>query len=401
VLPPSSVKQLGFEDDEALLPYGARSFQGYRLLQEYFTLPQRFMFVRVSGLASALGKCPGDSADLTLLLHHQDVRLEKALSAENFALFCTPAVNLFKKRLDRIHLDDRFSEFHVVPDRTAPLDYEVHSINQVTGYGGRGQGQEQVFRPFYRAKDGDTGESECYYALHRVPRMLSERERLGRHLRHSTTYTGSEVYLSLVDANAAPYRTDLKQIGIEAMCTNRDLPIQLPVGQEETDFNLDIGAPIESVRCLRRPTSPWHSRVHGEFAWRLISHLTTNHLSVVDTDGGDRAASSLREILDLYNPAERSEIRKQIDGVRAVTSRPVVRRIGTGGPTSFARGLEISVTMDETAFKGTGIFLLGAVLERFFAKYVTINVFTTTMLNSLQRGEVKQWPVRIGLTQNL
>ena len=327
-----------------------------------------------------------------------DVQLENTLAVGNFALFCTPAINLFEKRLDRIHLDDRFSEFHVVPDRTASLDYEIHSIKRVTGYGGRGHSQEQTFEPFYCAKDGESDESDCYYALNRVPRMLSEKERRGH--RRSTTYTGSEVYLSLVDINAAPYRTDLRQLGLVARCTNRDLPIQLPVGQGPSDFSLDIGAPGEAIRCLGHPTNPCHSHAHGEFAWRLTSHLTPNYFSITDTDGGD-AASALRAVLDLYNPDGRVENRKQIDGVRAVASRAVVRRIGAGGPTSFARGLEVTVNMDETAFKGSGIFLLGAVLERFFAKYVAINVFTTTVLQSLQRGEVKRWPVRIGQQQNL
>ena len=398
ILPGSAVGQVGFEDDEALLPCGPRSFQGYRLLQEYFAFPARFMFVSVSGLQRAIRRCDDNTLDVTVFLREEDLELDKALTDQNFSLFCTPAINLFKKRLDRIHLSDRFSEFHVVPDRTAPLDYEVHSILEATGYGARGKEEEQAFEPFYSARDSDGGGSDCYYAVHRVARLLSERERLGK--RRSTSYPGSEIYLSLVDINAAPYRSELRQLGVTALCTNRDLPLQMPVGEGQTDFTLDTGAPVKAIRCLGKPTEPHPSHAEGEFAWRLISQLTPNYLSIADTEQGE-AASALRDTLALYAETARAEIAKQIEGVRSVEARPVVRRVGESGPTSFARGLEVTVTMDETAFEGSGIFLLGAVLDRFFAKYVTINVFTTTVIKSVQRGEVKRWPVRTGRRHNL
>ena len=51
---------------------------------------------------------------------------------------------------------------------------------------------------------------------------------------------------------------------------------------------------------------------------------------------------------------------------------------------------------DERAFEGGGIALLGAVLDRFFADYTTINSFTETVLVSEQRGEVMRFPPRSG-----
>jgi type VI secretion system protein ImpG len=373
-MPASAVRQVGFEDDEALLPYGPRSFQGYRLLHEYFAFPERFMFVGIGGLQRGVRRCEDAVVDVTLLLSEADLELEKVLTAENFSLFCTPAVNLFEKRLDRIHLTDRFPEFHLVSDRTAPLDYEVHSVQSVTGYGARGQTEEQPFESFYRAKDNDPGEAGCYYAIHRTPRMLSERERLGR--RRSVSYTGSEAYISLVDITSAPYRPDLRQLGVVALCTNRDLPLHMAVGQGTTDFTLDTGAPVQAMRCLGTPTQPYPSHASGEFAWRLISHLQLNYLSIADTEGGD-AASSLGDLLGLYGDMARPEVRRQIEGVRSV--------------------LELTLAMDETAFEGSGVFLLGTVLAHFFSKYVSINSFVETVINSVQRGEVKRWPATIGL----
>ena len=107
------------------------------------------------------------------------------------------------------------------------------------------------------------------------------------------------------------------------------------------------------------------------------------------------------EISSPYGDIARPEVRRQIEGVRSVQSKPVLRRIHQGGPIAFARGIEITITMDELAFEGSGIFLLGSVFNRFFARYVTMNVFTETVLNSVQRGEIKRWPVIAGRQKNL
>jgi type VI secretion system protein ImpG len=178
------------------------------------------------------------------------------------------------------------------------------------------------------------------------------------------------------------------------MCTNRDLPLHAVMGQGRTDFTLQASAPVSSVRCMAGPTKPRPSHAEGETAWRLISHLSLNYLSLADTDEKEGAAS-LRELLGLYATGDASA-RKQIEGVRSVACVPIHRRIPLPGPVSFGRGLEVSVTFDEGAFGGSGAFVLGAVLEQFFSRYVSINSFTETVLRSLERGEVFRWPVRLG-----
>src|SRR5688572_15413599 len=123
-----ATRPVGFEDAEALLPYGPRSFQGYRLLQEYFALPARFLFLELAELASGVRNCPTPEFEVCILLDRHDPSIEPLIAPENFELFCTPAINLFPRKTDRIHLSDRDNEYHVVPDRTRPLDFEVHSI---------------------------------------------------------------------------------------------------------------------------------------------------------------------------------------------------------------------------------------------------------------------------------
>lgn len=393
-LPADSIRQVGFSENEALLPPGPRSFEGYRLLQEYFAFPQRFLFARLAGFANSLSQCNVRQLDLLITFDHVETRLEGRVNTTSVELFCTPAINLFSRPLDPISLSDRFSEFHVVADQTRPLDYEIYQIESVTGHGAL-SGEEQEFHPFYLARDTNRGGG--YYTVNRVPRVLTARE---KQFGQRSTYAGTEVYLSLVDTNAAPYRTDLKHLTLRARCTNRHLPIQLAVGLGRTDFTLETTAPITSIRCLSGPTLPRPSHAEGRFAWRLISHLALNYLSLTNPQGKD-GGLGLREILRLYAPPGDAQAVREIEGLVNIESRPILRRVNIPGPITFARGLELSVTFDEKAFEGIGAFILGAVLEQFFAKYVSLNSFTETVVVSQQRGEIARWPAQLGKRQIL
>jgi type VI secretion system protein ImpG len=150
------VRAVGFGRDESLLPYTNRSFAGYRFLQEYFAFPQRFLFVDLTGLRAALAKAGGTELEIVVLLDRRDAEVESVLAPENFALNCAPAVNLFPKQADRIHLTDRQHEYHVVPDRTRPMDFEVWSIESVQGFGASAK-PEQAFLPLYAHHDWTRG----------------------------------------------------------------------------------------------------------------------------------------------------------------------------------------------------------------------------------------------------
>jgi type VI secretion system protein ImpG len=404
-LDPSEIRRVGFGDDEAMLPYGPRSFQGYRLLHEYFAMPERFLFVELGGLAPVLRRLATNELEIFVLFNRLNRSLEHRVDASLFSLFCTPVVNLFPKRADRIHIDNRQAEFQAIPDRTRPLDYEVHSIGDVVGYGE--DDRQQPFLPFYAALDradaaGQAdrfGSSAGYYTLRRVHRTLSEKQ---RRLGPRTSYVGSDLYISLVDPQEAPYSHNLRQLGLTLLCTNRDLPLLMPVGVGQSDFSPEISCPLRATKCIVGPTRPRAPLSYGtgESAWRLVNHLSLNYASLVN-DPRHGGAAALREILSLYADMAEPHIRKQIEGLQSVVARPITRPVPTDGPLTFARGQEIAVTCDESAFEGTGVFLLGAVLEDFFARYVSINSFTETIVRTVERGEIMQWPNRIGRRQSL
>jgi type VI secretion system protein ImpG len=398
-LPATGVRRVGFEEDEALLPPSPRTFEGYRLLREYFAFPERFLFVDLAGLAAAVSKCDRDEIDVIVPLRQLNLKLEGTVTAANFALHCAPVVNLFPKRADRIHLTDRFSEHHVVPDRTRPLDFEVYQVNAATGFGA-GQDVQAEFKPFYMARDLDATASGAYFSTSRIPRTRSRREKADG---PRSLYAGSEVYLSLVDSRGAPYSGSLRQLALTTLCTNRDLPLHMPLGLNATDFHVDGGPPVRSVRCLSGPTPPKPSYAEGEYAWRIVSHLSLNYLSLVDSDPAQGAAA-LRDLLKLYvelatDPVQRaasSPVLRQVESLKSVRATPVVRRSPTPGPIALVRGLEVAVTFDENGFGGAGVFVLGAVLEWFFARHVSLNSFTETVIRTLDREEIMRWPSRVG-----
>jgi len=392
----SELRARGFADDEALVPYDGRAFSGYRLLQEYFACPQRFLFAELGGLRAALRRLHGTGFEIVVLLERSVPSLAQAVSADNFRLFCTPAINLFPRRADRLHLAPGKTEYHVLADRTRPMDFEIHSLGEVEGFGDR-QEPEQRFLPFYGG-DAHTWHARhgAFYTMRREPRLLSARQ---RRQGARSSYVGSEVYVSLVDADDGAYATSLRQLGLQLLCSNRDLPLHMPVGKGATDFTMDAGAPVHSVRCVAGPTKPRPALSDGETAWRLLSHLQLNYLSLFE-DGQDGAAA-LREMLTLYcDPFDAAALR-QIEGIKQVRAQPIVRRIPAPGPISFGRGLEITLTCEDSAFEGSGAFLLGAVLQHFFARYVSVNSFTETVLRTSERNEIARWPAQLGKRQLL
>ncbi len=396
-LPAGEVVQRGFDRDEALLPTPRQSFDGYRLLQEYFAMPERFLFVELRGLAPALKRASGSDVDIYILLADGRRDIASTVVPDAFTPNAVPAVNLFHKRCDRVLVSGREAEQHVVPSRTAPMDFEVHSLESVVGISGSGA-EDVVFRPFYSASDlTAAGETHpAYYTVSRRMRQRSEKERL-RGVR--TSYLGSEVYLTLVDRAQAPYAADLDQLAVQALCSNRDLPMLLATGDANV-FSIPKGGPVKSIRLPVSPTRPHPTLAQGDTAWRLISHLSLNYLSIAESGAGEPAAA-LRELVGLYAPLGDRVTEKQLEGIESVSSRPIVRRMSDDILSTAVRGIEVTIGFDESFFEGSSAYVLGAVLERFMRRYASINSFTETVLKTQNRGEIARWRPETGLGRTI
>lgn len=390
MLGPSAVQPVGYQDDEAMLPVTLRGFGGVRLLQEHFTFPERFLFIDVQGLRPLLQRMQGNTLELTVLLNRPGVGLEGVVDANHFMLHCVPAVNLFTKRMDRIQVDDGQYEFHVVPDRTAPLDYEVFDLLSLTGYDDKGG--ERRFMPMFAPDHKSPTGQPAYYSSWREPRLPSEAARRDG---PRSGYIGSEVFVSLVDPDEAPFSGDLRQVALKARCTNRDLPIFIPMAGGQAEFQLDASVPLVSVRVVNGPSRPQTALREGGVAWRLINLLSLNYLSLLDTDGGS-AAAALRDMLGRFPLAGEPIQRRQIESLQNVRTRAVVRRHPVRGPIAFGRGIEVELTVDELGHEGGSAYLFGAALHHYLARHASLNSFVETSLVSLSRGTIARWKPMLG-----
>jgi len=401
-LPPDAIEPVGFDAADFLIPEDPRVFRGFHFLREYFWFAKKFLAFKITGLARALSFIETNKFQIVLGFSDQHVRLPQIVSRRAFALYAAPAVNLFEKSMDRIAIADNRHEYHVVPDRTHPIDYEPYRITDVAAHFVGGQAKAPV-NPLYSGtgRRDDPGES-FYYTLRRLPRKRSsQEERYGR----ASSYAGTELFLSVTEPPGAGYGSKIAQLSVRGLCSNRHLTEQLPVGDGGVDFTLIENTDLE-LRCVAGPTPPRPPVVAyresgddilhtGSVAWRLINAMSLNQLGLADDDPQNGAAN-LRSLLTLFADPGDAAARRRIAAIRSVASKPIVRRIRSAGGFGAARGLEVTVTVEEAAFEGSGAYLLGAVLNTFFAEYVAINRFTQTVLRSVERGEIKRWPPVFG-----
>ncbi|MFV3074848.1 type VI secretion system baseplate subunit TssF [Niveispirillum fermenti] len=389
LLPPDALERMGHRPEEAMLPVLARNFDGTRLLQEYAALPERFLFVRLKGLRPALRDCATAGFEIVILFDRAHPHLHAGqVSASNFALFCTPAVNLFERRLGAIPVGNRQTGVDIIADPHNPHDHEIHSLLSVKGYGAGNQ-HTHDFQPLFAGQGGRTDPAgRAYYTLSRRARHAADPT-------PGMPHAGQEVTIALVDRDNAPVPHALRFLGITALCCNGDLPRRLARGQGMLDLHPEEPAPVEAVHCLTRLTPPRRLTAEGGIAWRLVSLVSLNLLSLLDRDPA-AAAARLRDLLHLHADSADPAVPDQIDLLRSVAIRPIVARHPGPGPICHMRGLEISLGMTRRAMaEGTG-FLLGMVLDEFFARYVSTNCFTQTVVLDEERGEVKRWPIRTG-----
>jgi type VI secretion system protein ImpG len=374
------IEPVGFERDQAMLPYSARSFAGYRLLTEYFVFPQKFLFFDLARLGNQALARIGRTLDVYCYLSRSTQELEQNITADSLQLGCTPMVNLYPQRAEPIKLTQTQTEYRVVPDARRPRSCEVYSIDRVVATSPTDEQME--FSPFYSVRHAE-GLKQQKRFWHPVRRPASGVD------------PGTEVYLSLVDLTFDPAQVADWTLDVQTMCLDRDLPHRLPFGEGEPRLRLTVGAPLERITCLTRPTRTLRPALRRGALWRLISHLSLNHLSLVDYEEG---ADALWEILKLYDFADSAQTRAMIDGILCVRSQRIAGRAGDPR-AGFCRGLEVTVHFDETRFAGSGVYLFACVLERFLALYCSVNSFSRLIATTNKReGELRRWAPRAGET---
>lgn len=390
-LPDGALAPGGFGAEESLLGEGRGARRPLRLLQEFFWFPKKFLFADFTGLDTAGRKLKTRQLELLVLLDQLPLALEGNVEASNFRLGCTPVVNLFPHQAEPIRCEGNLAEYRVQPDLRAPLAYEVHRILAVEGLDAAG-GRPREYRPFYALRHGDpAAEALAYWESRRRGSLRKGDE-------------GSEVTLSLVDRGRRPRDSAGETLVVRTLCSNRDLPARLAMGDPAGDFSIEGRPGVGRIRTLQKPTPCWRLAPTGAEQWRLLSLLNLNHLSLLreeetagDEPDGDSGPGAFRELLQVLDFSESASTRQRIEGLLDLRARRVLRKIPVAGHRVFARGLAVTVELDESKYAGSGVFLFASVLERFFALYASINAFVELTARVRQReGVMKTWPPRAG-----
>lgn len=375
--PADCIGSVGFEPHEKILPYSKRSFPGYLLLFEYFAFPEKYLFFDLAGFEKFKSKKIGTSVAVKIYLN-KSLKEDILVNQETFQLNAAPVVNLYKKIAEPVRVEQRKTEYQVIPDLRRRNATEVYTVDQVRPASVSG-GATKEYRPFYSIRhhlsDDDSKTDNVFWHIQRRPSGRQGDK-------------GTEVFLSFSDLKMTPSDPGTDILTVALTCTNRDLPARLPFGDTKGDFTIELAAPIEKISCMIKPTSTRRPFLGGALQWRLISHLSLNYISIVE--GGEDA---LKEILTLYDFENSTSTQQQISGIVALKSRHVTKRI----KESFCRGVQITITLDEDKFVGSGLYLFASILERFLAQYVSVNSFSQLILKTLQqKEELKRWPPRSG-----
>ena len=379
-LPAACVQPAGFAPEEALYPWPARSFSGFRLMTEYFALPEKFLFVDLTGLDARTMICEGNRLEIFVYFDVAAPELERRLQPDCLAIGCTPIVNLFSHQCEPIRLDHRKTEYQVVPDNRRAHSYEVWSIDRVREM--RDDGSMRPWRPFYRHPADHAGADAA--GMFTAVRRDS-----------AGSAAGTDVFLAPFDPLFSADRPADAVLSIDAICSNRDLPSQLPFGGGQPALHLTDGiGSVDTIRCLTAPTPSWRPSLRERRSWRLISHLSLGRASIV---AGETGAGGLRDVLRLYDVRDSVETRAAIDGLLDVRSNQSTARVPGARPGAFCRGIDVAIEFDAVTWESGGLFLLASVLERFLALHVTINAYVRTAATLRGRsGHVARFPARAG-----
>ena len=373
-LPLASLQPVGFAADEALLPYPENSFTGFRLLQEYFALPTKFLFFDVHGLDRAAALETGGKFDLLLSFERVAGKIPR-LSTDNFRLYCTPVVNVFSHTSDPIRLDHERVEYRIRPASVEANHYEIYSVDRVVGWA-PGELRPREYPPFYSFRHQLAQDREAIFYQTR--------------LKPSVTSEGTDTYVSFFSEQEAQALPSAETISVDLSCTNRRLPEQLRIN--------DIAAPsadspeYATFQNITRVSASAPPPLGSGLQWRLLSHLAVNYLSLT-------SAAALRSILELYNfqalhdrqAARENELR--LNAIQAVRSKPT-DWLFQGVPV---RGTAIELDLVEESFSGEGdLYLFATILNELFSLYASLNSFTRLTVRGVKRGEVYQWSPRLG-----
>lgn len=378
------LSQVGLGPDEGLLPIPEESFLGYRILTEFMSFREKFLFVDLGGWRRVAEAGFGRKAEVIFFLNRAEENLEQGVTARTFVLGCTPIINLFSKSAEPLAMTQRTSELRIVPARNQPMATEVFSVDEVVAFD-PARHETIEFQPFYRLGSRNDRSAYAFWYAPRRPSLVEGD-------------VGTEVYLSLVESDFNPRLPAEAVLNVQTTCSNRDWPIRFQRPEEALFPEAGLAAPGR-VLCLYLPTMPLRPPLRRGTYWRLLAQNNLNHVSLTDPAEGQQALQEILRLCDFTDSAlvpQLTRVNQQvIEGIAGLKCRPVLGRVSHGSQIGFCRGTEVTLELDERNYVGVGLFLFACVLERFLSMYAAVNSFTQLTAKIKQaEGHFKKWPPR-------
>lgn len=365
-----ALQEVGFHFDERLSPLVKHTYPGHRLIQEYFSFPDKFLFFDLMNLG-AIKDCM--SFDLYLPINKNTTMKSSDLSLRNFVLGCAPMINLFSKVSEPLRLDQRSNEYRIVADHRREKTTEIHSIQAVHAALEDVENPQTIFPYFSFDKHAPNQNQNAFWHARRVPTI-------------NQTADGTDMLLSFVDLNFNPALPASHVIYAHLMCTNRNFAHLVPAG---ASLQSDMALPVSEIVCLDRPTAQIYPPLEAKSQWQLIANLSLNQLSL---SNADLSLSALKDILHTYAESLALEDHAEIDALVKLSTESVTRRILKDSWRGFVRGTKITLTFGNLQKKQTNAFLFSSVLSHFFSLYTAVNSFTELeIFKTHQNGYWKKW----------
>lgn len=377
------LSEVGFSEDEKVVPYSKRSFSGARLLVEYLHFPEKFMFFDITELGlSELDL--REQVELYFYFDTNDDWLPKQVDEESLMVGCVPVINLFKSIMEPKRILPTEYDYHLSPQYQESESNEVVSISDVTL---RNWNKTYHNLPCYHAGEHThyTNTSEIYWLMRREDKNWAG----------GYDEPGRETYISFVDKKHQLFSPDSREnwlMYVEAECCNRNLAQKLPFGGGLPQVSLpEVNDNFESVRCLVSLSETIRPEMDESTRWQLTKLLTLNHFT--EEDG----LATLKQTLNLYAFSGTAETKAVIDALTKLEFEPTTGRISQKGKVGFAHGIKIILTVSDQILPKEQIFLLGSVLSVYFSQYAEINIFTQLEIRLKSTGKsFHLWPALTG-----
>ena len=367
VLPATSILPAGFDPALELLPWSSEAHPAWRVLYDYFALPERFLFLDITGLSEWTRHSQAARFSMQIVFDRVP-DWAPAITASSFLLNVTPAVNLFTQDAHPIRVDHLQPEYRIQPlARGNRSEEKIFSVDSVRAR--QADGTETPYHPFSAMV---TDEQATYNVA----------------IRPSALQRDYDHFLSIPYSSGAPPQSCT--LSVRLTCTHGEMPQGLRLGDvcEPTD-----NSPVRMGFTNIHGITPYCPPVtDSAMLWRVLSHLNANHLTLADKD-------RLCDLLALYIPARQADAQRHAAAQRVVEAIEQVRvtpaRRFISGMSILGNDIEIQCRGDH--FPGQGsMFLFGMVMDEFFAGITALNTFSSLTLVDTVNGETLQWPAKIG-----